>query len=318
MNNIISVDLGGTKVLTALLDEKNKIIDRVKIPTDITKGNAALVKAVAESIRKVLDKTKIKDDEVRAICMGVPGTVNPQSGMIGNAPNLNIKRYNIKNTLQKYFDIPVLIENDVNLAALGINEFEFKGKANNMLVVFVGTGIGGALLFNGKLYRGSSFFAGEIGHMRVNCNGEFTGRGKGKAFEEIASRTAIVNSIKKEIKDGRKSKLTDIAGKKRIKSKALAIAIEQKDKVVTDIILGACQTIGTVLGSLVTLLNVDTIVMGGGVIEAMDEFMLPKIKEAFEKAVLPEPGKKVKIVATKLGDDAPLYGGIPLANEILN
>ena len=154
--------------------------------------------------------------------------------------------------------------------------------------------------------------------MKVNSDGTFSPKSGTSTFEKVASRTAVVKAINKEIKNGKKSELTKIvSSKKKIKSKSLALAVSKKDEVVVRHLTDACKTIGTVLGSLTTLLNVDTIVLGGGVIEAIEDFMVPKIKESFSKAVLPEPGKEVKIVATKLGDDAPLYGGIALAEEFI-
>ncbi len=316
-NNLITVDLGGTKILSALLDETNKIVHTEKIATDVSQGADFIVESIAGTVKAILENTQKTESDISAICLGVPGTVNPNTGIIGNAPNLNIVEYNIKEALQGYFSIPVLIENDVNLAALGIKTFEFDNDVNNMLVVFVGTGIGGALLFDGKMYRGSSFFAGEIGHMVVDDKGKFAS-GKGNTFENLASRKALVKAIKKDMKKGEPTVLNDIVpSKKAIKSKALASAIAQKDKLVTKHLTESCEIIGTVLASVTTLLNVDTIVLGGGVVEAMDDFMIPKIQKAFSKAVLREPGEIVKIVATKLGDDAPLFGGRALADEFL-
>ncbi len=313
----ITIDLGGTKILSALLSESNEIVDRVKVPTDISKGGGYIVECIAGSVKQILSNNGMKLGDVRAICLGVPGTVDPQSGVIGNAPNLGVKDFNIKGELGNYFDIPILIENDVNLAALGIKRFEFKDQVNNMLVVFVGTGIGGALIFNGQMYRGSSFFAGEIGHMKVCSKGCISSSSSKSTFENIASRTAIVESIKREISEGA-STIIKKAGKSKIKSKTLAKAVKENDKLVKEHIENACKVIGSVLGSVTTLLNIDTIVLGGGVIEAMNDYMLPIIEKSFRKSVLPEPGKFVKIVATELGDDAPLYGGIGLAEEFLN
>lgn len=314
---IISTDLGGTKILSALINKENKILERTKLATDINNGADYIVECIAESVQSLLKKTGIEENQIRALSLGVPGTVNPESGIISVAPNLNIKNYNIKKALQKYFEIPVLLENDVNLAGLGVNYFEYNNKVKNMLVVFIGTGIGGALLFNGKLYRGSSFFAGEIGHMKVNVDGSLSGGKNKETFETLASRTAIVNSIIS------KSKKNDTVLKKiikkgeRIKSKTLYKAIEKKDKLVIQEMEKGCEIIGTVLGSLTTLLNFDTVVLGGGVIEANEEFMMTRIKKAFFDSVIDSAGKIVKITATKLGDDAAIFGGIALADEFL-
>lgn len=317
-NFIISIDLGGTKILSALINSANKIVAKEKISTDIMNGKEGLIKAIVESVKKIMSDNEVSEREIKAICLGVPGTVNPYTGLISSAPNLGIKNFNIKEALLKYFSIPLLIENDVNLAGLGIKNFEFNKDTNNMLVVFVGTGIGGALFFEGKIYRGSSFFAGEIGHMKVNSKGNLLSKDKNSTFETIASRTAIVRDIKKELNKGKKSVLKEYKSPKKIlKSKALADAVNRGDSLAIKYVNKSSATIGTVLGSLTTLLNLDTIVLGGGVVEAIGDFMLPKVKKAFKKSVLPEPGKVVKIVKTKLGDDAALFGGIALAEEFL-
>ena len=179
---VITVDLGGTKILSALINNKNEIVDRIKVPTDSKKGADYLVECIAKSVNEMIKNNKISQKKIRALAMGVPGTVNPESGIISIAPNLNIKDYNIKKSLQKFVDIPVILENDVNMAGLGVKIFEYENKVNNMLVVFVGTGIGSALFFNGKLYRGSSFYAGEIGHMKVNESGALSNDSTGASF----------------------------------------------------------------------------------------------------------------------------------------
>lgn len=314
---IISVDLGGTKILSALIDSQKQIVYRFKIPTEIDGGEAGLIKAISESIKTILTENSLKESNIKAVCLGVPGAVDPYTGLIAIAPNLGIENYNIKEALANETSIPILIENDVNLAGLGIKKFELNDDVKNMLVVFVGTGIGGALFFDGKIYRGSSFFAGEIGHIHVDSKGALS-TSKDSTFEKIASRTAIVREIKKDLKKGKKSLLREYKnGKKALKSKALANAIKQNDPVATKHIKNASKVIGSVLGSITTLLNIDSIILGGGVIEAMHEFMLPVIKENLEKSVLEAPGKCVKIYETKLGDDAALYGGIALAEEFL-
>lgn len=315
---IICVDFGGTKILSALLNNQNEIVGRFKVPTDASKGPDKLVTAIAQSVTELLNLNNLNAESIKAVCLGVPGTVNPYTGIVESAPNIGMKNYNIKEALQKYFSLPILIENDVNLAALGIKKFEFNNEVNNMLIVFVGTGIGGGLIFNGKVYRGSSFFAGEIGHILVNSKGRFSSKTDSRSFEQTASRTAVVDAIINDIKKGKKSVLSPLVNEgKKIKSKALLNAVKAEDKLVINHINNSCNVIGTVLGSIVTLLNFDTIVLGGGVIEAMNDYMIPRITKAFQNSVLEGPGKIVKVVETKLGDDAALYGGYGMVEEFL-
>lgn len=318
MNNeyIVTVDLGGTKILTALVSKDKQIINTVKYNTDITDGDSKLMETIAASVSDVINIPEFDKSTLKGVCLGVPGTVNPETGIIGNAPNLGITDFNIKEAMQKYFPYPLLIENDVNLAGMGIKKYEMNDNVNNMLVVFIGTGIGGALFFNGKLYRGSSFYAGEIGHIRVKGKGYIASKEKSTTFELSASRPAIVSAIENDIRKGKVSKLTNTILKgKSIKSKVLAKALSEGDEIVTKHVKKACRVVGTVLGSITTLLNIDTIVIGGGVIEAMGDFMMPWITESYKESVLKEPGEIVNIIATKLGDQAPLYGGIALAEE---
>ena len=316
---IVSVDMGGTKILASVLNSKKGIIARQKKPTNISSGTKTYVKDIAEIVTKVVTNSKLKKQNIAAVCFGVPGSVNPKTGVIGFAPNLGIRNYKMKSELEKLIPYPVLLENDVNLGALGIKSFGVGKKSENMLAVFIGTGIGGGIIINGKIFRGHNFVAGEIGHMLVQKNGPKCGCGKKGCFEALASRTAIVNNIINDVKkEKKKSVLSDlIKSNQRIKSGALRYAIDRKDKVVTKRITEACSIIGDVLGSISNLMNFDMIVLGGGVIEALDNFMMPIIKKEFNNHVLDASAKGVKIIPSKLGDDAAIYGGLALVEEFL-
>lgn len=315
---VVSVDMGGTKILASVLNSKEGIIAREKKPTNVEAGTTAYIKDLVEIVKSVILKATIRPAQVVAVSLGVPGSVNPITGNIGLAPNLGLKNFNIKKALQKKIKYPVLIENDVNLAALGIKNFGVGKDGKNILVVSVGTGIGGGIIIDNKIYRGSNFVAGEIGHIPVEKNGPVCGCGKKGCFEAIASRTAIVNKIISDIKSGRRSLLKDyLRTGKRIKSGSLKTAIEKKDKVVIKRVTEAGETIGVVLAGLANLMNFDMIVLAGGLIEALDKFMLPIIKKSFNNFVLKDSAAGLKILPSKLADDAAIFGGIALAEEYL-
>nr|MDP4116787.1 ROK family protein [Bacteroidota bacterium] len=311
--------MGGTKILSAALNTEDGIIARVKQPSKRGASQVDYIDILKDIIYKTIDAANLAEVDISAVSLGVPGSVNPFTGVIGLAPNLEIKNFKIKEKLEAVLPFPVLIENDVNLGALGIKYFGAGKKAKDMLVVFVGTGIGAGLIFDGKLFRGANYCAGEIGHMKVKQDGPLCGCGQRGCFEAIASRPAIVKNIKKDLRAGKKSIISKIIQPGQpIKSKALAYAVKHNDKVVTSHINNACITIGRVLASVTNMLNLDLIILGGGVIEALDSYMLPLIKEAFNKEVLKDSAKGLKIKATKLKDDAALFGGIPLVEEFLN
>jgi glucokinase len=316
---IISVDMGGTKMLASVLNSQKGIISKAKISTDLDKTPNDYVKDIASLVKTVVDDVGLSQTQIVSVCLGVPGSVNPYTGHIGIAPNLGIKNFNVKNSLEKILPYKVLIENDVNLGALGIKHFGVGKDSKNLLAVFIGTGIGGGVIINGELYRGSNFVAGEIGHMLVDKNGPKCGCGRKGCFEALASRTAIVNNIIKDVKKNKKKSLLEkqIKANERIKSRALLNAVQKGDKVVINRMKEAAQITGQVLSSIQNLMNFDMIVLGGGVIEALGKFYIPLIKDEFYKHALEDSSKNLKIVQSKLGDDAAIYGGIALTKEFL-
>ncbi len=315
---IISIDMGGTKILASAINSKEGVIARLKRPTKLESNQNKYVKILSDITKDLVKEAKLSESSIKAVSLGIPGSVNPITGKVGLAPNLGLKNLMLKEKLQKLIPYPVLIENDVNLGALGIKYFGVGKESKNMLAVFVGTGIGGALILENKIYRGTNFVAGEIGHMKVQKGGPLCGCGNHGCFEAIASRTAIEKQIRADIRAKKKSVLTKIAkSKQKIKSKAIANALKEGDKVVIKRITEACETIGMVLANLTNVMDFDTIVLGGGLVEAIGKFMLPLIKKSFKDSVLKDAAKGIKIIDSKLGDDAALYGGIALAEEFL-
>ena len=317
-NFIVSIDMGGTKQLACVINSSDGIIARAKQPTNPQSTERDYIKSIVKIIKDVIKSSGVGKENIKAVCLGMAGSVNPYKGTIYLAPNLGLKNFNIKKMLENDIDYPVLVENDVNLAALGIKNFEVEKSSKNLLAIFVGTGIGGGLVLNGKLFRGSNFVAGEIGHMLVKKDGVVCGCGKRGCFETIASRTAITNKIINDVKNGKECTLAKmIEAGEIIKSKSLAKAVKDDDELVTGHIIEACDVIGGVLASVTNLLNLDKIVLGGGLVEALGYFLVPQIEESLQRHVLEEALTGLEITETKLGDDAAIYGGIKLVEEFL-
>lgn len=314
---IVSVDMGGTKILASIINSKSGIIARLKRSTRDGKAKVNYARTLTSIVNELIETSRVPESSVKAVCIGIPGSVNPFTGKIGIAPNLNIRNYNIKLALQKHLPYPVLIENDVNLAALGIKNFGTGKRYNNILVVFIGTGIGGGLIFNGSLYRGANNFAGEIGHITVDPKGPLCGCRRHGCFEALASRLAITRDIENAIRKGTKSYLQKMLKEKRpIKSRSIRLALDNKDKLTTQTVIKASTIIGQQLANINNLLNFDAIILGGGVVEANEPYMLPTIKKEFVKSSLKVLTKTV-IKVDHLGDDAAIFGGIALADEFL-
>ncbi len=304
--------------MAAVINSEEGIIARIKRPAELSGNPKGYLNSIIEIVNDLIDKTKLKKKNIKAICIGIPGALNPHTGIVSLAPNLGLKKFNIKEKLQKKNSIPVLIENDVNLGALGAYKFGKAKNSKNMLAVFIGTGIGGGIIIDGKMYRGTNYSAGEIGHVIVDKKGPVCGCGNKGCFETFASRSAIVKNIMSDLKAKKKSILKKlILPNKPIKSRMLAAAVKSNDNLVIKHIANASDTIGLVLANSANLMNFDMIVLGGGLIEALDYFMLPKIIESFKKYALKDASKNIKIIANDLGDDVALYGGIALAEEFL-
>jgi glucokinase len=310
--------MGGTKILAAVINSKQGIVARAKMATKSNSSEKEYIDELTAITHQVISDSGLNESRIKAVCIGIPGSVNPYTGRIGLAPNLGLKNFFIKKKLQKMIPFPILIENDVNIGALGIKNFGVGKNSRNMLMMFIGTGIGGALIFDGKIYRGTNFMAGEIGHMIVQENGPVCGCGKKGCFEAFASRTAIVRNILADKRTKKKSIIGKLVPSgEKIRSKALAEAVRKKDKVVLEHLKNACDIIGVVSANLSNALNVDEIVYGGGLIEALGDAMLPMIKASYYKHVLKDAAVGTKLVESKLGDDAAIYGGIALAEEFL-
>ena len=310
--------MGGTKILAAVINSKQGIVARAKMATKSNSSEKEYIDELTAITHQVISDSGLNESRIKAVCIGIPGSVNPYTGRIGLAPNLGLKNFFIKKKLQKMIPFPILIENDVNIGALGIKNFGVGKNSRNMLMMFIGTGIGGALIFDGKIYRGTNFMAGEIGHMIVQENGPVCGCGKKGCFEAFASRTAIVRNILADKRTKKKSIIGKLVPSgEKIRSKALAEAVRKKDKVVLEHLKNACDIIGVVSANLSNALNVDKIVYGGGLIEALGDSMLPMIKASYYKHVLKDSAIGTKLVESKLGDDAAIYGGIALAEEFL-
>jgi glucokinase len=210
---VVGVDLGGTKILAGVFKRSFECIGSSKLSTKSQRGVDAVVERIARCVQDAVDEADLSLKQVAGVGIGAPGAVDFADGKVIFAPNMEgWKDVSLKKDLEKALGVPVFVENDGNIAALGVHVAELKGKAKSLIGIFVGTGIGGGLIVNGDLYSGFNHTAGEIGHMVLDLNGPKCGCGNKGCFEALASRTAIFQQIKAGIKDGEKTILTEMLG----------------------------------------------------------------------------------------------------------
>ena len=315
---VVGVDLGGTKILSGVFDHSLESIGVVKLSTKSQRGVDKVIERIARCVQDAVDEADLSMKQVAGLGIGAPGAVDFGGGTVIFAPNLEgWKDVPLKKELEKQLGVPVFVENDCNIAALGVYSTELKSKPRSMVGIFVGTGIGGGLVVNGELYSGFGHTAGELGHMVIDVNGPKCGCGNKGCFEALASRTAIFQQIKAGIKDGQKTMLTEMLGDdlEDLRSGDLRKAIRRGDKFVDRIVEGAAEYIGIATANLINILNPEVVVLGGGVIEALADEMMSVIVETAADYAMPGAMKGVEIVASKLGDSAGITGAAVLARR---
>ena len=318
---VVGVDMGGTKILAAVINAKGEIVQQAKRATKPKKGPEEVIERITRCIRKAIDSAELNPSQIRAIGIGSPGPLDPETGVIIFAPNLGWSNVPLKAKLEANLSIPTFVDNDVNVGTLGEYAFGAGRGVKNLVGIFVGTGIGGGIILDGKLFHGVNKTAGEVGHMIVEAKGPRCGCGNFGCLEAVASRTAITRDLQKAIlKKGKKSKLTELNGGNLdlIRSKAIARAVKQGDKPTIKVVQRAAKYLGISVASIVHFLNPEMVVLGGGVVEAMGDSLLDPIRHAAAEYALPTTMDGVQIVAATLGDNAGVIGASVLARERLS
>lgn len=310
----ICMDIGGTKVLGAIFDEKGKIIHRVKKKTNVEKGIEQIEEKIVKVIQDLLDESGMNISEIAAIGAGAPGVIDENKGVIVYAPNLPWRNYNIKANIEEIFKVPFYIGNDVNMGVLGEWKFGSGKERENLVGLFVGTGVGGGLILNNKLYTGSRHAAAELGHMVLNPEGPYCNCGQRGCLEAYSSKIAMTREIRAQFNRGRKSLLADLLDSEDVvfKSKDYKKAIEEKDELALEVLDRAIYYLAIAGGSLVNIFNPEAIILGGGVLEAMGDYIMPVFRKYIERFTWPYALENTELVQAELGDDSILYGALAL------
>jgi glucokinase len=318
----LGIDLGGTKTLAAVIDiTSGEVVGSARKRTRAERGQEFVSDRIRELAAAALDAAKLSDGtRIIAVGVGAAGQIDRKAGVVVDAPNLGVRDMPLRDILGKHFGVPVGVGNDVEVAALGEYLYGSGRGYNNFVCLFVGTGIGSGIVQNGRLYTGLTGTAGEVGHMTIQAGGRLCGCGGRGCLEAYASRTAITKAIMAEIHHGRPSLLADEAarqlraGETIIRSGILANAIQQKDELVIEMISEAADYLGYGLASVMNFYNPDCIILGGGVIEAIDLLFETAIHRARTTA-LAASAHKTPILRAKLGDFSGVVGAACLGAQ---
>ncbi len=315
----LGVDVGGTKILAALVRPCGEILARERCDTPSKAAPRESLKAILAAMEGALAEGGVNHDDLAAAGLGIPGVVDPDRGRVVVTPNMNLTGVAIRAAVRRSFRLPVAVGNDVNLGTLGERWLGAARGAASVVGIFVGTGIGGGVIVDGRLVRGAREAAGEIGHIVMLPGGPRCGCGNRGCLEAVASRSAIERELRKAIAAGRRTVLRESLPKGRgpIKSKALRRALRAKDPLVCDVMRRAAEFLGYACLTVRHLVDPDVIVLGGGVIEACGDFVLPIVQKIVASDALPGARRGGEVVQSKLGDDAVALGAVAIAQELI-
>jgi glucokinase len=317
----VGVDLGGTKVLAGAVGQDMSVLSRVKRKTAMHKDRpAALLDLLAEVIRSAAEQAGQSVDAIAAVGMGVPGSLDLGRSVVLVAPNLGWKDEPARAELQQRLGgLPVFLDNDVRCAALAEHALGAGAGHGSMVAIFVGTGVGGGLIEDGQLIRGTRGGAGEIGHMVLRAKGPRCSCGRRGCLEALAARPAVARFIAKQIRKGHKTSLTHAfsAGAQRLTSGELREAVLQGDEVAIRAARRSAHYVGLAAGGLVNLLDPELVVLGGGVVDALGQQYVDWAADRARAQILSEGTRQLPVLAAKLGDDAGLLGAALTARQCL-
>ncbi|MDZ4200439.1 MAG: ROK family protein [Kiritimatiellia bacterium] len=311
----LGFDLGGTKMQATVLDSNFKKIASFRKKTRGTNGS--ILDRILLVIEGALQEAKIAPADLAGIGFGVPGPLDLDKGVVIESPNLGWKNLALRKKMEDAFRCPTVIGNDVDVGAYGEYRFGAAKGARCALAVFPGTGIGGACIYEGKLFRGKTSSCMEIGHVKVQPEGRLCGCGRRGCLETVASRLAISAEAAMAIYRGDAPKLAALAGTDLalIRSKALSRAIDAGDKIVETIVRRAARAIGLAVSDVVNLLAPDVVVLGGGLVEALPKLFVEEVEKAANEEAMATFRGTFKVKAAELGDDAVALGAAALASN---
>ena len=309
----ICLDVGGTKVLGAIFNEKDEIIYRLKKRSKSEgEGTADVEKVIISVVEEMIKESGIDKSKLNAIASCAPGVIDQAKGIVLFTPNLPWRNYDIAGAMRKKFGVPFYVGNDVNLGVLGEYKFGAAKGYKNVVGFFPGTGMGGGLILNGELYTGNRFKAAEYGHMILDPEGPLCGCGQRGCLEAFSSKKGMSDYIRQQVSRGRECMLAEDVQNGVFRSKRLKKALAAKDKVAMEAVDRACHYLAIATGNMINTISPDLVLYGGGIMEAMGELWLSKILAEVDRYCMPSIRPTVELKIAALGDDSILYGDLAL------
>ena len=312
---VLAIDLGGTKIIAAIISNQGRVITREYYLTLAEEGPQLVIKRTLSAIDRLLSSRGIDSSQLNSISIAAAGAIDFGKGLVTLSPNLP-GWYDIplRDLIKEKYRVNTFLINDASAAALGEHRFGAGKGVNNLILLTLGTGIGGGIIINGKLYSGPCGSAGEIGHMTIDVNGPRCSCGNIGCLEMLASGTAVAREAIKRIRQGERSSLTEIVEGKieSITAEKVEVAAQGGDSLALEVILKAANYLGVGMVNLVNIFNPEMIIVGGGMAK-MGDLLLDPARQVVRERAFQLPAQAVRIVPAQLGDDAGVLGAAVFA-----
>jgi len=311
-----AVDLGGSKILSIIAQGDGRRLGEDRRPTDAEAGPDGVLERIVGSLQEVLAKAGLGQGDLAAVGICSPGPCDIDAGVISSAPNLpGWRDVPICRSLEERLGVPTRLENDANAAALGEHVYGAGRGCRHLIYMTVSTGIGGGLIIDGRLYRGATGVAGELGHMTIEPDGPLCGCGNRGCLEALASGTAIAARGEELVAQGGSALLVRLAQEEDdLTAETVSRAADQGDIACQGIIQRAGYYLGIGLASYVNIFNPEVIIIGGGLAKAGELLLAPARAEMAARA-MPEALKAVQLKMAELGDYGGVMGMVALLRE---
>lgn len=305
----IGIDLGGTNIVAGVVDKNNKIIATAKCKTACPRPAAEIVADMAKVAKQAVEKAGITMADVAGAGVGSPGTCNKDTGVVEYANNLGFENLPLCAMLEKELGVKVLIENDANAAALG----EFCAGAakndNSCVCITLGTGVGGGVIIDGKVFSGANFAGTELGHTVINVGGEPCSCGRKGCWEAYASATGLVRQTRRAMEADKDSKMWEIAGSlDNVDGRTAFDAMRAGDKSGTQVVDNYIYYVAVGLIDMINIFQPDVLCVGGGICKEGDTLLKPLQKHIQAERYSKHSAKQTRLCVAELGNDAGIIG----------
>lgn len=314
---VLAIDLGGTKIITAIISNSGQVMAREYCLTLADEGQQSVINRILSALDHLLSLRDIGSSQLDSISIGAAGAIDFEKGLVTSSPHLpGWHDVPLRDIIKENYKVNTFLINDANAAALGEHHFGAGKGINNLIYLTVSTGIGGGIIINGKLYSGSCGSGGEIGHMTIDVNGPRCNCGNIGCLEMLASGTAVAKEAIRRISHGEKSSLTEIVEGKieNITAEKVSMAAQGGDSLAMEVIVKAATYLGVGMVNLVNIFNPEMIIVGGGM-SKMGDLLLNPARQVVRERAFQLLAQAVRIVPAQLGDNAGVLGAAVFARQ---